>query len=291
MPLDTFQVEVLAALLSSRSPKSAFAGSSVPPRQAFRLSDDSDIFNSDDLDVDLVAKADIEVLTAAGFEVEHTSRRKQEGLVEVMVYKEGFAPTKLQWVQSGLYNFFSAVPDDVFGWRLHMIDIAVNKVLAAADRRVPRDFVDLSLVHSHVVPLWVAIWAAPGKDAGFSPLSLVDRLRRHNHFPQESMDSALDSLIPINAAEVLGVVSDALDEARLKIPQLPMKLAGNLFVDEQGNVATDVDEIINGLNDGSLRAIGPRADGAWPSGPDIDRVIIRRMIDVYGLDGSAIPSP
>jgi hypothetical protein len=70
-----------------------------------------------------------------------------------------------------------------------------------------------------------------------------------------------------------------------------MKLAGNLFVDEQGNVATDVDQIINGLNDGSLRAIGPRADGAWPSGPDIDRVIIRRMIDVYGLDGSAIPSP
>jgi hypothetical protein len=31
-------------------------------------------------------------------------------LVEVMVYKEGFAPTKLQWVQSGLYNFSPRYP-------------------------------------------------------------------------------------------------------------------------------------------------------------------------------------
>ena len=262
MPLDTFQVEVLASLCSRRSPKSAVAGGSVLHRHAFRLSDDSDIFNSDDLDVDEVAQVDIEVLRASGFDVEHTSRRKQEGLVEVMVYGEGFAPTKIQWVQSGLYNFFSAVPDDVFGWRLHMVDIAVNKVLAAADRRVPRDFVDLSLIQEHVVPLWVAIWAAPGKDAGYSPLSLVDKLRRHNHFPQDSMDNAMDSLIPIDASSILRNVSDALDEAWEIIPKLPMKTVGNLFVDEHGNVATNVEQILRGLSDGSLRPIGPLADGA-----------------------------
>ena len=30
------------------------------------------------------------------------------------------------------------------------------------------------------------------------------------------------------------------------------------------------------------------ASGAWPSGPDIDRLIIQRMIDVYGRNGHNI---
>jgi hypothetical protein len=208
-----------------------------------------------------------------------------------MIFKEGYSPTKLQWVRSGLLNFFSAVPDDVFGWRLHMVDIAVNKVLVAAARREARGFVDLAMIHQHVVPLWVAIWAAPGKDPGFNPLSLVERLARHNHFPLVEIEDAVDNLMPVDAIDVSRIVREALDEARDIIPRLPMMLAGNLFVDELGIVATDIDHVLSGLTDSRLRAVGPVQEGSWPSGPEIDRAILERIIDELGLDGSAIPEP
>ena len=50
------------------------------------------------------------------------------------------------------YNFYQPVPDPEFGWRLHFADLAVNKVLAAASRRQPRDLVDLYLVHTSAAP-------------------------------------------------------------------------------------------------------------------------------------------
>ena len=38
---------------------------------------------------------------------------------------------------------FQPVPDDMFGWRLHMADIAINKALAAADA-----------AKSEIMPIW-----------------------------------------------------------------------------------------------------------------------------------------
>ena len=194
-------------------------------------------------------------------------------------------------MQSGLLNFFTAVPDEVFGWRLHMADIAVNKVLAAASRREARDFVDLAMIHEHVMPLWLAIWAAPGKDSAFSPLSLVERLSRYNHFSQAQVDDAVDALMPIDATAVSGKVLDALDEARDVIPKLPRLLAGNLFVDSGGNLVSDLNQIVSGLEDSSAVAIGPIPDGGWPSGPEIDKAILERIISTFGYDGSSIPAP
>jgi hypothetical protein len=34
------------------------------------------------------------------------------------------------------------VRDDVFGYMLHPVDLAANKIMAAAGRREPRDIVD-----------------------------------------------------------------------------------------------------------------------------------------------------
>jgi hypothetical protein len=286
VPLDSLQFEVLATLLPNRTPHSVVAGGSVLHRHAFRLSDDQDFFHPDGFDIHATADTDIALLKSAGFEVDTSAR--QDGLVEAIVYKPGYSPTKLQWVQSGLWNFFGAVPDDVFGWRLHMADISVNKVLAAASRHEARDFVDLAMIHRHVMPLWLAIWAAPGKDVGFNPVSLIERIGRNNHFSQAAMDEAVDALISLNAEEILQTVRSALDEAEQRVRELPMDLAGNLFVDTEGNVIIDFDRVLQQSKNGGLIAIGPVPDGAWPSGPEVDSLMVQRLIDHFGMDGSMV---
>lgn len=284
----TLQVEILRSLLPNRNRDSVVAGGSVLHRHAFRLSDDHDFFHPDGRDMRPIAEKDIELLRANDFEVEITSR--DEGMVEAIVYAQGRHPTKLQWVLSGLWNFYGAVPDDLFGWRLHMVDIAINKVLAAASRHEPRDYVDLALIHAHILPLWHAIWAAPGKDPSFNPGSLIDRMSRNNHFSQKQLEAAVDSLAELDATELVFKVRQALDEAETIIRRLPPKLAGNLFVDGSGNPLENVDGILNGLADQTVRPIGAVENGARPSSPDIDRAIIDRMIDRYGPEGSAADS-
>jgi hypothetical protein len=50
--------------------------------------------------------------------------------------------------------------DEMFGYVLHPIDLAMNKVMAAAGRRELRDIVDLVTVHETILPLGAVIWAA-----------------------------------------------------------------------------------------------------------------------------------
>ncbi|MCH7565365.1 MAG: hypothetical protein IH968_16250 [Gemmatimonadetes bacterium] len=69
---------------------------------------------------------------------------------------------------------------------LHEIDLAVNKTLALAGRDEPRDFIDILFVHERVLPLAGLTWSAVGKDPGFTPLSLIELLkRRGRHRPAE----------------------------------------------------------------------------------------------------------
>ena len=168
---------------------------------------------------------------------------------------------------------------------LHTVDIAITKVLAAASRREVRDYVDLALIHTHSLPLWHAIWAAPGKDAGFNPASLINSISKTNHFSQSELDKEVASLAGLDASSVARIVREALDEASQIIHLFPPDLAGYLFVDLYGNPVTEVEAVLEGLQDNSVRAVAAVENGAWPSSPDIDRAIIERIIGRYGLDG------
>lgn len=53
------------------------------------------------------------------------------------------------------------------------VDLAANKVLVLAGRDEPRDFVDILFAHREVLPLAGLVWAAVGKDPGFTPPSLL----------------------------------------------------------------------------------------------------------------------
>jgi hypothetical protein len=213
---------------------------------------------------------------------------KTTGLIEAVVTAPDNAPTLHQWVQSGRLNYFAPVVDPDFGYRLHYADLAVNKVDAAASRREVRDFVDLFLINEHIMPLWHAIWAAPGKNEQFSPGRIVEELRRKNTFTQAQVDEEIDTLVEIDASEMGRTITDALNRAEEIFKLLPSKLAGNLFLDSQSQLVNYPGAIILGLGDGSVRPVGPAPDRAVPTNPDIDRALVHKLIEEFGYKGSKL---
>jgi hypothetical protein len=284
--LDNFQSDILKVLATNRTPQSVMAGGSVLNYHAFRLSDDQDLFHADGHALNAEVERDVGTLREHGFQVDVV--QKSEGLFEAVVSASDQAPTVLQWVQSGLMNFFAAVPDPDFGYRLHFADLAVNKVDAAASRKEVRDFVDLYLIHTNVMPLWHAIWAAPGKNEQFSPTSIVEELRRKNSFSQARIDEEIESLVDIDAGEMGRTITTALNEAEEIALTLPAHLAGNLFLDHDDQLVNDPAAVVLGLSDGSVKAVGPVPNGAIPSSPSIDRALVDRLVEEYGYKGSKL---
>ena len=99
-------------------------------------------------------------LAAAGYEV--TPGRVREGKREAAIARCG-AAMQLEWVTDAAFRFFPTQPDDLFGYVLHPVDLATNKASAAADRRVPRDIVDLVTVHENILPLGAVITRGGGQ--------------------------------------------------------------------------------------------------------------------------------
>jgi hypothetical protein len=281
LPLDNFQLAVLKSLMPLRSPGSVFAGGSVLQRHGFRLSEDQDIFHASGRNVVAIADLDVRKLREDGFEV--SVQHPYEGLVEAIVARGDEGSTKIQWVEAGSWAFFAPVPDPDFGWRLHMADLATNKVLAAGGRREVRDYVDLFLIHQHVMPLWLAMWAAPGKDESWSPASLAEKIAMKNNFHQKEIDREIVSTVEMSAAEIGRTVREAIEEARTVFQALPMDAAGKLFVDKTGGLVTDVAAILAGGED--IQAIEATEGGTWPSGAAIDHALIERVVEAFGWDG------
>jgi hypothetical protein len=262
------------------------AGGSVLNYHAFRLSDDQDIFHADDTRLFAQVERDVATLQNHGFLVDLVER--SDGLYEAVVSKPDQAPTVLQWVQSGLMNFFSAVPDNDFGYRLHYADLAVNKVDAAASRKEVRDFVDLYLIDKYIMPLWHAIWATPGKNERFSPTSIVDQLRRKNSFSQAKIDVEIEAAMEISAVEMGNHLSEAFDRAEEIALALPAHLVGNLFLDQSDQLITDHTIILDGLRTGAVKVVGPSPNGTIPSNSEIDRTLIDRVVEEFGYKGSKL---
>ena len=266
----------------SARPSSPLAGGAVLQRHGYRLSEDLDVFNAPNINVAATAELDMADLKAAGFEVSRIT--KYEGFTEAVVAKPGLDTTRVQWVQYSGYNFYQPVPDPEFGWRLHFADLAVNKVLAAASRRQPRDFVDLYLVHNFVMPLWHAVWAAPGKDAEMTPETAIERIRYHSQYPPGELRNAV---FAANKAALPSMISDvraALDDAERIVDRLPPDTVGKILVDAAGRPVRSPDDIKGAMQ----RTVSAAPGGTWPSGPDIDHFVIEHMIHSYGHNGEKL---
>ena len=160
MPLTNAQVEVLNILASARDPESYVAGSTPLGRNQIRYSGDIDIFHDREERVTQAASADANTLAAHNY---HLSwERRTPGVQTLIASREGES-VKLEWVADSDFRFFPTVPDSLFGYVLHPVDLALNKVQAAANRRELRDIVDLVALHEAILPLGAVIWAAVEK--------------------------------------------------------------------------------------------------------------------------------
>jgi hypothetical protein len=226
VPLSKLQIDVLRALAENRSPESYVAGAAVLNQEGSRISNDIDIFHDREERVAEAADADARTLGNAGFSVRWF--RREPGIYAAEVERDGDS-TKLEWVRDSDFRFFPTESDAVFGRRLHPVDIATNKTLAAAGRREPRDILDLLYINERILPLGAVVWAAVAKDPGYSPESLIAEIRRNARYRADDYaDLALTT--PVSAAEVSRKLRAALEQAETFVRAMPAGKEGLLFL-------------------------------------------------------------
>ncbi|MHB1193951.1 MAG: hypothetical protein ACYC6F_12995 [Longimicrobiales bacterium] len=231
MPLTRFQRQVLALLARNRSPESYLAGGAALhfAPNSLRYSDDLDYFHDSERRVTEAFHADSALLHAAGYGVE--VQLSQPGFLRAMVTL-GEGSTRVDWAHDSAWRFMPPVRDALGGFILHDVDLAVNKVLALAGRDEPRDFVDILFVHERVLPLGALCWAAAGKDPGFTPLSLLELLRRRGrHRPEEI--ARLDLTVPVDLVAWKATWLAALDDAEVFVRSRPGNEVGCLYFDRK----------------------------------------------------------
>ncbi|WP_158608738.1 nucleotidyl transferase AbiEii/AbiGii toxin family protein [Sinorhizobium meliloti] len=266
MPLSNVQQEALAAIAANRHPGSHVAGGTVINRRGRRLSKDIDIFHDLSGNDDRIrilketVDADAASLVRAGFQVEWNARHPE--LYRAVILKDG-EPTVLEWVVDSDFRFFPSIPDELFGFRLHMFDLATNKVLAAASRKEPRDVVDLVYINENCFPIAAAIWAAPAKDPGYTPERLIEDLRRNAVYRQDDFDRVM-SESPIDARHISIALKSILTQALEFANAMPPGYDGMAFVEDDQIVLPDVSRL------DTYQTVTAERQAHWPTSPDIN---------------------
>lgn len=168
------------------------------------------------------------------------------------------------------FRFFPAVKDPEFGYVLHIADLAVNKLMAAATRREPRDVVDLVRIHEHYLPLGAIAWAAVVVAPGFTPGGLLAELRRNARFTVQDYQR-LKTGTPIDAASVAASLRRAIGEAEQFVAAMPTTAAGRLFLKDGVPVQPDPARLEDYVGH------EPQRRGHWPSAPEITSVMLEKL--------------
>jgi len=266
VPLSKLQAEILRLLAAHRDPESYVAGSTPLNREASRFSGDIDIFHDREERVTRAAEEDSAILQAHGFTLQWL--RREPNFYSVLVRREDEA-TKLEWVVDSDFRFFPALPDELFGYVLHPVDLATNKIMAAAGRREPRDVVDLVMIHEQVLPLGAVVWAAVGKSLGFTPEGLINEIRRLARYTEADF-RRVASDPPVDPAAIMKRFRRALDEAEAFVLRMPTEKIGLLFLKDGRVVQPDPER----LEDYETHA-GKRR-GHWPGSSEIASAMLER---------------
>ena len=231
--------------------------------KAPRVSRDIDLFHDTEEALQTTWANDHALLSSQGYDIQVL--RESRGYVEASVAK-GMARVILQWVRDSAFRFFPLLEDEIFGLVLHPFDLATNKVLALAGRLEARDWVDVLECHDRMQPLGYLMWAACGKDPGFSPASLLAQTRRGGRYSQPELDELAFEGRPPDA-RVLGLRwRTMLDDAARIVDVLPPLESGKAVLAESGELYRGTAE--NLANDLSLKQIvfhQGHIRGVWPT--------------------------
>jgi len=181
----------------------------------------------------------------------------------------GEESTRLEWVVDSDFRFFAAMKDDAFGYSMHPVDLAVNKVVSAVGRRELRDLVDLVTIQETILPLGAVVWAAVEKAPGFTPEGLIAEIRRNSRYSRAEWRE-LETVEPLDPEAVLKKLYAALDEAEAFVAQMPTDRIGLLFLKDNRVVQPDPAR----LQDYQTHA-GQRR-GHWPTSAEISAAMVER---------------
>lgn len=185
MPLTPFQAKVLAFLAPQRSDVSYLAGGAALHigAEGERFSEDLDFFHNAADAANQTFVADSTALRNAGYEVEVIAEHR--GFVSAVVRREKES-TVLDWAHESSWRFLQLVPIEGGGVMLHPIDLAINKLVALANRREPRDVVDVIFADTHILPFPALVWAVVEKNPGLNPASYLEQFRRRTLTPEDA---------------------------------------------------------------------------------------------------------
>ncbi|MDQ3000004.1 MAG: hypothetical protein M3Y08_01895 [Fibrobacterota bacterium] len=227
MPLTEYQAKLGLLLSNNRSEDSYLAGGAaiLAAPNSRRYSQDLDYFHDTAARVATAYESDHKTLAGHGYAVEPDIL--QPGYIRAIVRKGGEA-TKVEWAQDSTWRFMPVMRSEAFGFQLHPVDLATNKILALAGRDEPRDLVDTLYLNQYVLDLGPLVWAAAGKDPGFSPHSLLELLRRRGKIRPEDLER-LDLTVELDVRQLKQEWLKALNDAENFVGTRPPDEVGCLY--------------------------------------------------------------
>ena len=265
MPLRKLQSEILRTLARHRSPESYIAGGIALSGIGSRLSDDIDIFHDEGSGLGETVKNDVAALRKAGLTVEALASHGP-GVRRAKVSRRDDS-TVIEWVADADFRFFPAMPDDLFGYVLHPVDLATNKAAAAAGRREPRDIVDLVTIHENILPLGAVVAATIGRFPGPSPEEILAEISRRSWLTASDI-AALSTEKPIDPSDMHRRIRAMLDDAEAYLQKLPSDAVGFVFLEEGRPVQPDPTRLQD-----YVKHTGSRR-GRWPSSSEIEDAML-----------------
>jgi hypothetical protein len=227
-----------------------------------RVSRDIDLFHDTDEALAATWDADRGLLAANGYGIEVL--RERPTFVEAMVRK-GASAVLVQWVRDSAYRFFPLLRHDDLGLTLHPFDLATNKALALVGRLEARDWVDMIGCHDRIQPLGFLVWAACGKDLGYSPASILEQAARARYSPGEVEELSFAGPAPDPGA-LQRLWHGMLADARNIIASLPPGEVGRCVLRADGALYRDTVERLRGdLASGAVRFHAGSIRGAFPT--------------------------
>ena len=282
MPLTSLQCRLLGIIAKNRTPDSYVAGGSVINAEGIRYSADLDLFSDRIEALSVAVGADTKALAGAGLSIDWQARGDA---FHRAVVSDGANSTRLDWAVDSDYRFFPTRMDERFGYALHPVDLATNKLLAAEGRNEVRDAIDLMTVDRMILPLGATAWAAAAKSPGLSPDGIIEALRARArftdaHLAQERLTRRLD------AAELNAWIRATCDAARAWLDTVPRGSGFGLWVDAGGRPGQPD---FTRPESAAWRVHEGRRGGAWPSSSEISGAMIQDVVEPRGDGGDHEP--
>ena len=174
---------VIVGPCSIHDPAAAVAYADKLRGERERYSDDLDFFHNAADAANQSFAADASALRARGYEVNTIAEHR--GFVSAGVRLDGES-TILDWAHESAWRFLPLVPTPGGGVMLHPIDLAINKLVALANRREPRDVVDAIFADAQILPFPALVWAVVEKNPGLNPSSYLEQFRRRTLTPEDA---------------------------------------------------------------------------------------------------------